>query len=291
MTDQNLFTLLSAYRPGASATPFENYCTSARAYQLQQGQPALGALFAGAADDSGATVVETLVQQDLVPGLATDLLLTFDSGKQALVEVEVEAGAAASHLEGLAEAASAMLSLPPILLTLPGTTAPPPWRVLSWRDVVEAVRRGGSGLDAEFAEFVERDILGLGTVPLEQALATNRLYALGAAAVRRRFGEAARYVNSASRPTGGRYRYLGTTFSFDGDQMNYWIGLVNEAIPLSDHYYLMLASKQHPVARPVEHPRATAEWKWAHWTSHGRVVRPLTAELYDELLQRISTRG
>ena len=55
--------------------------------------------------------------------------------------------------------------------------------------------------------------------------------------------------------------------------MTYWIGIVNEAIPLSEHYHLMLASKETAIAELVEQPRATGDWKWAHWTGAGRVVR------------------
>jgi hypothetical protein len=153
--------------------------------------------------------------------------------------------------------------------------------------VVEALEDDPEPVAQQFAEFVLRDVLGLGAVPLDQAISTNRLYALGAAAVRRKFGERARYVNSASRPVGGRYRYLGTTFAIDDDEMRYWIGIVNEEIPLSEHYHLMLASKDRPVGRPAEHPRATGDWKWEYWTGLGRVVRPISAESYDELLSRL----
>jgi hypothetical protein len=124
-------------------------------------------------------------------------------------------------------------------------------------------------------------------VPLEQAITTNRLYALGGAALRRRYGDRARYVNSASRPMNGRQRYLGTTFALDDGDMCYWIGLVNEALPLSEHYHLMLATKQARVSQPGDHPRATGDWKWDHWTGSGRVVRPIAAEAYDELLGRL----
>jgi hypothetical protein len=49
----------------------------------------------------------------------------------------------------------------------------------------------------------------------------------------------------------------------------------------------MLASRDHPLAEPAEPPRATADWKWPYWTGLGRVVRPLDAEAYDELLRRV----
>ena len=66
-----------------------------------------------------------------------------------------------------------------------------------------------------------------------------------------------------------------------------WIGIVNEEVPLSDHYHFMIASKETRLSEPVPQPRATADWKWAHWSGHGRVVRPLSPEQYEELLGRL----
>jgi hypothetical protein len=174
------------------------------------------------------------------------------------------------------------------MLSLPGRTPPPKWTEVSWLNVAEALEDDPDALAWQFSEFVLRDILGLGPVPLDQAIATNRLYALGGAAIRRRYGDRARYVNSASRPLGGRYRYIGTTFSLDGGEMNYWIGLVNETVPLSEHYHLMLASKITPLGVPADQPRATGDWKWGNWTGHGRVVRPVTLDSYEELLGRLA---
>jgi hypothetical protein len=104
--------------------------------------------------------------------------------------------------------------------------------------------------------------------------------------VRRFYGEGVRYVNSASRPLHGHFRYLGTTFAPPEGEMNYWIGLVNETIPLGEHYHLMLASKEKPLLFPAEQPRATGDWKWEHWTGMGRVVRPITPAMYEGLLER-----
>ena len=84
--------MLSAYRPGASTSPFEDYCTNGLAYLLGAGHEALGALFAKAAGAEGA-VTDVAVQ----PGASTavaDLGLTFADGREALVEVEVALGEA-----------------------------------------------------------------------------------------------------------------------------------------------------------------------------------------------------
>lgn len=288
MTEQNLFTMLSAYRPGTTATPFENYCTSALAYFLGRGHRELVELFAGRAGAPGKQVVSTAVQQQVAVAGYADLTIEFSGGLLAICEVQVEPGATGPALETVAESAGRWDEHPAfILVCLDGSAATAPWTPITWTEIAAALRAHDDELAREFADFIQRDILGGGSVPLDQAVTTNRLYALGAAAVRRRFGEQARYVNSASRPIGGRYRYLGTTFAVDAGEMAYWVGLVNEGLPLSDHYYLMLASKEQPLERRSDQPRATADWKWAHWTTHGRVVRPITSEMYDELLRRI----
>jgi len=285
--ESNLFTMLSAFRPGSAASPFENYCTSGLAYFLKQGHRMLSALFGQAAGTS-EPVALVEVQSKLADAGIADLLLTFEGGRRAIVEVQVEPGADESLLpafeavaRGWAEPAAFLI----LGLRTEGLTAP--WQPVTWLQVVEALEDDPDPIAQQFAEFVIRDVLGLGTVPLEQALATNRLYALGGAALRRRFGDRARYVNSASRPMAGRYRYRGTTFALGEGEMNYWIGIVNEQLPLSEHYHLMLASKESPLAQPAAHPRATGDWKWNHWTGLGRVVRPVAAEAYEELLSRL----
>lgn len=280
--------MLSAYRPGTTATPFENYCTSALAYFLGRGDRELVELFATRAGAPGKRVVSTAVQQQVAVAGYADLAIEFGGGPLVICEVQVEPAATGPALETVAESAGRWDENPSfILVCLDGSAATEPWRAVTWTEIAAALRAHDDELAPEFADFIQRDILGGGSVPLDQAVTTNRLYALGAAAVRRRFGEQARYVNSASRPIGGRYRYLGTTFAVDGVEMAYWVGLVNEGLPLSDHYYLMLASKEQPLERRSDQPRATADWKWAHWTTHGRVVRPITSEMYDELLRRI----
>jgi hypothetical protein len=291
VTETNLFTMLSAYRPGAPATPFENYCTSGLAYFLQRGTPRVTRLLAAAAGAANEAIVRVEVQPRLGDAGIADLLLTFEGGKRTIVEVQVEPGADESLLpafEAIGREWGEQPSL--VLLGLRADTVATPWVPLTWLQVVEALEGDDDPVARQFAEFVLRDILGLGPVPLEQAITTNRLYALGGAALRRRFGERIRYINSASRPMSGRYRYLGTTFALDDGEMRFWIGIVNEAVPLSEHYHLMLASKDAPLGMPASHPRATGDWKeWVHWTGAGRVVRPLTVQVYDELLARLPT--
>lgn len=292
MPGDNLFTLLSSFRPGAAASPFENYCTSGLAYFLQHGQGRLCALFAEAAGVPGQKVVAAEVQPMLAGAGFADLVLTFEQGERCLVEVQVEPGYELQTIQTLEEHARYWRERPQmVFLTLPGISAPEHWAAVSWLEAAEAIESGGSEIEWQFAEFIRRDVLGLGPVPLDQAIASNRLYALGGAAVRRKFAARARYVNSASRPIGGRYRYLGTTFAVDESEMEFWIGIVNESVPLSEHYYLMLASKVQPLRDPVDTPRPTSDWKWLHWTGSGRVVRPITIEMYDELLARLRLPG
>jgi hypothetical protein len=248
----------------------------------------LAALFAQAAGIQGEELAIVEVQPQVAAAGFADLLLTFEGGTRVLVEVEVEAGADESALPRLEEAAGQWLGQPAfVILSLRTHDVPTPWKPITWLHVVEALEDDPDPLAQQFAEFVMRDILGVGPVSLDHALASNRLYALGGAAVRRHFGDRPRYVNSASRPLGGRYRYLGTTFAPDGGEMTYWAGIVNETVPLSEHYHLMLASKEKPLALAADHPRATGDWKWRYWTGLGRVVRPLTADAYDELMGRI----
>ncbi len=280
--------MLSAYRPGGPATPFENYCTTALAYFLGRGQRMLGALFAEAAGTAGEPLALVEIQPSLGEAGIADLILTFEGGRRALVEVQIESGDHGHALAGYIPEANSWDGRPAfVLLGLGLDAVSPPWHGITWLHVVEALEDDPDPLAKEFVQFILQDVLGLGSVPLDQAITTNRLYALGAAAVRRRFGERAAYVNSASRPIGGKYRYLGTTFGLDGGEMQYWVGIVNEALPLSEHYHFMMASKEAPLLTPAEHPRATGDWKWGHWTGAGRVVRPITREAYEELLARL----
>ena len=291
MKETNLFTLLSAYRPGSSATPFENYCTSGLAYFLSRGHRMLAALFGQAAGAGNEALAVVEVQAPLADAGIADMVLTFEGGQRAIVEVHAEAPLEPDALPPFNEVGNGLTDAPALIVVGLTDAAQAPWVPITWLQVVEALEDDPDPLAKQFAEFILRDVMGVGAVALDQAIATNRLYALGAAAVRRRFGERATYVNSASRPVGGKYRYLGTTFGLDGEEKHYWVGLVNEQVPLSDHYHLMLASKEAPVSQPIEHPRATGDWKWAHWTGLGRVVRPIEAGQIDELLGRLRLEG
>ncbi len=288
MTDLNLFTMLSSYRPGAFASPFENYCTTSLAYFLQRGQRMLTALFASAAGTGTEPLARVEIQPRLGDAGIADLLLTFEGGRHVLVEVQVEPGTDGAALDSLREVTLAWEDRPSLIfLGLPGAPVPEGWTGLTWLEVVEALEDDPEPIAKQLTEFVLRDILGLGPVTLEEAVATNRLYALAGATLRRRYRDRVSYVNSASRPMNGRYRYIGTTFAIDDSEMQFWVGMVNEALPLTEHYHLMMASKHRPIAHLADHPRATGDWKWANWTNYGRVVRPVTAEAYEELLGRL----
>jgi hypothetical protein len=289
VTEGNLFSMLSAYRPGAPASPFENYCTSGLAYFLQRGHHMLAALFAQAAGIANEPLALAEVQPRVGEAGYADLILTYEGGARVLVEVQVEAGADESHLPNFETAINQWAGDTKLLLLgLREDYAPQPWTPVPWMRVVEALEDDPDPVAAQFVEFVLRDLLGLGDVSLDQALTTNRLYALGAHALRRRFGERVQYQNSASRPLQGRYRYLGTTFALDGGNWDYWIGAVNEEVPLSEHFHLMLASKERRLSEPVPRPRATGDWKdWKHWTGAGRIVRPVGGETFDRLLDRL----
>lgn len=288
MTDANLFTMLSAYRPNAPATPFENYCTSGLAYLLKRGHRMLTALIAEAAGIVGEPLAIVEVQPRIADVGIADLLLTFEGGRRVLIDVRVDLNSDDTFLAALREATGSWVEAASfVVLGLAGDAVPEGWQFIPWLQVVEALEDDPDEVARDYAEFVLRDILGLGEVPLDEAVTTNRLYALGGAAIRRRFGAVATHLNSCSRPTGGRYRYLGTTFSPDGGDMHYWVGIVNETVPLGDHYHLMLASKEAPLKEPASQPRATGDWKWASWTGVGRVVRPITAESYEKLLTRV----
>jgi hypothetical protein len=290
MADGNLFTILSAYRPGSPATPFENYCTTGVAYFLDRGHRMLTALFSQAAAVNGEPLALVEVQPTIASAGIGDLCLTFEGGRRALIEVDVEPGGGAGMMAALEQVTRDWDPAPALVhLGLPGIETRPGWEPITWLDVAEALDGDPDNIAQQFGEFVLRDVLGLGAVPLEEAIATNRLYALGGAAIRRRFGDRARYVNSASRPLQGRYRYIGTTFSLDGGEMEYWAGLVNETVPLGEHYHLMLARKTGSLKNPASQPRAAGDWKWEAWTGLGRVVRPIAPDAYAELLGRLQS--
>lgn len=290
MRDANLFTMLSAFQPGSSATPFENYCTSGLAYLLNRGHNMLASLIRSAAGVPHEPLADVEVQPRIADAGLADLLLTFEGGSRVIVDVQVEPVADVSYLAPL-EAVGATWPDPArlVVLAVPGFDEIAGWTTVTWLDVVEALDDDPDPLAHDYRDFVLNDILGLGAVTLEEAVSSNRLYALGGAAVRRRFGEGVKYANAASRPMGSRQRYIGTMFSTSPDgAMDYWIGIVNETVPLGEHYQLILASKTEPLLEPGRQPRALGDWKWDGWTGLGRVVRPVTPQTYDRLLERIA---
>lgn len=288
MREANLFTMLSAYQPGSFATPFENYCTSALAYLLNRGHHMLTMLLRERAGFAHEDLADVEVQPRLDDAGLADLLLTFEGGRRIIVDVQVEAVADVSYMPGFEAVGRRWAAEPAFLVIgLAGGAVEHPWRLVRWLEVVEALDDDPDPLARNFRDFVLSDILGLGPVTLEDAIGSNRLYALGGAAVRRRFGDGVKYANAASRPMGGRYRYVGTMFSTTADgEMDHWLGIVNETVPLGEHYQLILASKSGRLEPPGPQPRALGDWKWIGWTGIGRVVRPVDPEAYDRLLAR-----
>ncbi len=289
MRAANLFTMLSAYQPGSPASPFENYCTSGLAYLLNRGHNVLTALFRNAAGIANEPLADVEVQPRLAEAGLADLLLTFEGGRRIVIEVHVEPPEPVEHYEGL-EAVAGEWEAPASFVTLglDRQQMRPGWTPVTWLDVVEAIEDDPDPLVQDFHQFVRDDILGMGPVPLEEALRSNRLFALGGAAVRRNFGDDVPYANAISPPMGSRHRYIGTMFSSEpGGQMDRWIGIVNETVPLGEHYQLVFASKSRPLKEPIQQPRALGEWKWAGWTGLGRVVSPVTPDMYDRLLERV----
>jgi hypothetical protein len=285
VTESNLFHMLSSYRPGTPATPFDTYCTQGLAYFLVHGPERLLHRFLGSAGHTEAGIDEVVVQPS-IHGLHADLSVALDDGTLILVEVQTEVAASTSHLDAIEAATGGDDKIDLLLLGIDESALRPGWSLMTWRTVAEVLERAGDPLARQFGRFVQQDILGSGPVGLREALTTNRFYALAAAAIRRRFGDRAQVTSTASPPRGDRYRYFGTSFALDGRQATNWVGLVNETIPLGEHYDLMLASKDRDLREPSPRPRTTAEWKWPNWTTGGRVVRPIEADDLDRLLKR-----
>lgn len=288
MRPTNLFSLLSTYQPGSQATPFENYCTSGLAHILSRGHHMLSALFsqAGGAHNEPLATVE--VQPRIADAGVADLLLTYEGGRRLIVEVQIERPVPGESFVEF-ERAARDWSIDAGFVVLGLNPRPdPPWQAVRWIDVVEALDDDPDPISQQYRDFVLGDILGLSPTTLEEALGSNRLFALGGAAVRRRFGEDTMYANAASKPTGGRHRYTGTMFATtDSSEMDFWIGIVNETVPLGEHYHLMLAAKYGELPEQRKHPRALGDWSWQGWTGLGRVVRPITPADFDRLLARI----
>lgn len=248
----------------------------------------LSALFAEAGGLHGEPLATVEVQPRVADAGLADLLLTYEGGKRVIVEVQVETGADQKMLPEFERAAADWeIDAAFVMLGVTEETRAP-WRKIRWIDVVEALDDDPDPISQQYRDFVLGDILGLAPVTLEEALGSNRLFALGGAAVRRRFGEDAVYANAASPPTKGRHRYTGTMFAAgDSPGMDFWIGIVNETVPLGEHYHLMLAAKHAELPEQRVQPRALGDWSWRGWTGLGRVVRPITPADYDRLLARV----
>ncbi len=288
MRPTNIFSLLSTYQPGSQATPFENYCTSGLAHILSRGHYMLSALFADAGGAGGEALATVEVQPRIADAGLADLLLTYEGGRRVIVEVQIERPVPSdSYAEFERAAADWAIDAGFVVLGLdPRPDAP--WRGLRWMDIVEALDDDPDPISQQYRDFVLGDILGLSVATLEEALGSNRLFAMGGAAVRRRFGDDATYANAASRPTTGRHRYTGTMFAAgESPEMDFWIGIVNETLPLGEHYHLMLAAKHGELPEQRERPRALGDWSWEGWTGLGRVVRPITPADLDRLLTRV----
>ena len=246
----------------------------------------LTSLFADAAGVHGDPLALVEVQPR-VGGAIADLVLTFEGGTMVVVEVQVESAADEAHLESI-EAATPEFGLAPrfVMLGL-GEGARPKWRPLTWFHVVEAIEDNPDPVAQQFTTFILRDILGL------------RRRSTGAGNHDQPALRTWRRRHSASPGPGGPVRQLRIAshqrpLSLPGHDLRpsgYRDGLLDRhcerRAPLSEHYHLMLASKESPILEPSIHPRATGDWKWQHWTGAGRIVRPVTAEDYTSLLARL----
>jgi hypothetical protein len=248
----------------------------------------LSSLFANAGGATGEQLATVEVQPRIADAGIADLLLTYEGGRRVIVEVQVERPAPGEAFAEF-ERAAADWSIDAGFVVLGLNPEPAhPWAGVRWIDIVEGLDDDPDPISQQFRDFIISDILGLSATTLEEALGSNRLFALGGAAVRRRFGEDATYANAASRPTSGRHRYTGTMFAAaDSPHMDFWIGIVNETVPLGEHYHLMLASKHAELPEQRARPRALGDWSWQGWTGLGRVVRPIMPADFDRLLARI----
>ena len=172
-------------------------------------------------------------------------------------------------------------------ISFKGDTPPSNWVSVTWEQIGETLGTSSEKLALEFGNFIQTDILGHGSVTVQQALKTNKLYALGGAVIREKYGVNTEYLNSASQAIQGEFRYLGTTFSGNTPDLQFWIGIVNQTLPLSSHYQLILASKNTEVQNPVDKPRVTDNWGWKGWTGLGEITTSLEHSHYKDLLERL----
>ena len=283
MTNKNIFEALSSFQAGLGTDPFENYCVSALAYLLETKQSQLTELLTSVAECFG-TVKETHCQV-LVDDQIVSLLVESTNNKRLFIKINTQTNnniEERTKLQTL-KADNAVL----LWISFKGDTPPSNWVSVTWEQIGETLGTSSEKLALEFGNFIQTDILGHGSVTVQQALKTNKLYALGGAVIREKYGVNTEYLNSASQAIQGEFRYLGTTFSGNTPDLQFWIGIVNQTLPLSSHYQLILASKNTEVQNPVDKPRVTDNWGWKGWTGLGEITTSLEHSHYKDLLERL----
>jgi len=283
MTNKNIFEALSSFQAGLGTDPFENYCVSALAYLLETKQSQLTELLTSVAECFG-TVKETHCQV-LVDDQIISLLVESTNNKRLFIKINTQTNnniEERTKLQTL-KADNAVL----LWISFKGDTPPSNWVSVTWEQIGETLGTSSEKIALEFGNFIQTDILGHGSVTVQQALKTNKLYALGGAVIREKYGVNTEYLNSASQAIQGEFRYLGTTFSGNTPDLQFWIGIVNQTLPLSSHYQLILASKNTEVQNPVDKPRVTDNWNWKGWTGLGEITTSLEHSHYKDLLERL----
>jgi len=286
MTNKNIFEALSSFQAGLGTDPFENYCVSALAYLLETKEAQLTELLTSAAGCFGtvqATHCQATVDEQIV-----NLMVELNNNKRLLIKINTQTN---NNIEERTKLQTITTDNGVLLwISLRGDTPPNNWVSVTWEQIGEALEKSSEKISLEFANFIKTDILGHGSVTIQQALKTNKLYALGGAVVREKYGVGTKYLNSASQAIHGEFRYLGTTFSGNTPDLQFWIGIVNQTLPLSSYYQLMLASKNSGVQNPVDKPRVTDNWSWKGWTGLGEITTSLDHSHYEDLLERLTQK-
>ena len=271
----NIFTSLSTYHPKPPATPFEVYCLRGLTHLAETGSGVVAKLLGLGQDTIGT------VQAEVAPSLYADAVFEAQTGERAILETAVEVPTSRERMKQLSTLDGAHLYVGL------GELVPRDWTAVSWETIADELAASADAVEHQFSEFIRRDILGAGPADLNDATGSNRLYAMGSAVVRARFGTDATYENSAAPPIDGEFRYLGTTFAPGGGSKNCWLGIVNETVPLGGAYRLMMASKDSAISSRHQTPRATADWNWEFWTDMGPVEFEITREHMTELVGRL----
>jgi hypothetical protein len=98
----------------------------------------LSALVAGAAGASAERIVVVEVQAQVADASIADLVVTFEGGRRAIVEVQVAAGEDESPLTAL-EAVSRRWPEPPAFVLVGLAPGPEAWAPLGWSQVAGAL--------------------------------------------------------------------------------------------------------------------------------------------------------